>query len=119
VKRLLLKLLVFLFWCNYPAHAQKIASGKYVFTVTSAEWNGKKMGTCIVIVAKDSVKIISDGSVGGKKGEVWDAGILARHKKTGSWIVCHSHKDIYAEEVGGCSDGPHVLNFIKKIFDAC
>ena len=100
--------------------AQQIARGSYKFTVTSAEWNRKKIATCTVKVFGDSVKVLNDGSgLEGKKGDVLWAGILARHIKTRQWIICSSPQDIYAEDIGGCTGGPYVLDFVKKILEIC
>ncbi|WP_209144220.1 MULTISPECIES: hypothetical protein [Chitinophaga] len=48
-----------------------------------------------------------------------DSGIILRHKKTGKWIIAHDKKDADAPEAGGCSDGPSVIDFKRKIFRMC
>jgi hypothetical protein len=54
-----------------------------------------------------------------KKGEIFDEGILMRHRKTKQWIIGQSKKDIDAQEVGGCSEGPRVIDLKKKVIWNC
>lgn len=92
----------------------------YNYKIAFAEWQGRSLGaTCIVRIKGDSITIINDGSLSGKKGDIIDAGIIMQHKKSGKWIIAHSKNDIYVKEVGGCSDGPSVIDFINKIFVLC
>lgn len=103
-------------------HAQKPKDGTYTYTIAYAEWQGKSNGaTCTVVIKGDSIKIIHDGksNLTGKKGDIIDKGILMKHTKTGKWIVGHDAKDKEAKEIGGCSDGPSIIDFKKKRFWLC
>ena len=104
------------------AHAQKPANGVYTYKIAYAEWNGKSLGaTCTVVIKGDRIKVVHNGkgNVTGKKGDIFDEGIIMKHTKTGKWIIGHSLKDKNAKEIGGCSDGPSEIDFNKKLFWAC
>lgn len=96
--------------------SQKPGNGTYTYTVAFAEWSGKSFGTtCTVIIKGDSVWVLTDESksLGGAKGEIIDKGILIKHK-SGKWIIAKSENDKNAAEVGGCSDGPRVIDIKRK-----
>jgi hypothetical protein len=102
--------------------AQKPENGTYTYSIAFAEWDGKSLGaTCTVVIKGDSIKVIHNGKVNltGKKGDIIDEGIIMKHKKTGKWIIAHDKKDKDAEEIGGCSDGPSIIDFKRKRFWSC
>lgn len=102
--------------------AQQPKNGTYTYTMAFAEWKGRSMGaTCTVIIRNDRIKIIDNGksNLGGKKGDLIEEGILMQHRKTGKWIIGHSRKDTNAKEIGGCSDGPSIIDFKRKRFWTC
>jgi hypothetical protein len=120
-----MKSLLFLLLFAFSFHwvdAQKPKNGTYTYSIAWAEWNGNSLGaTCTVIIKGDSIKVIHNGkpNVTGKKGDIYDLGIIMRHVKTGKWIIGHSPKDKYAKQIGGCSDGPSVIDFKNKKFWSC
>ena len=77
--------------------------------------------TCTVIIKGDSVKVIHNGkgNLTGNKGDIVDARIIMKHTKTGKWIIGHNIKDKEAKEIGGCSDGPSIIDFKRKSFWSC
>jgi hypothetical protein len=102
--------------------AQKPGSGTYTYKIAWAEWGGKTLrATCTVIIKGDSIKVINNGrgNITGNKGDMLDEGIIMKHKKTGKWIIGKNEKDKSAKEIGGCSDGPSVIDFKKRIFWSC
>ena len=102
--------------------AQKPKDGIYTYTIAFAEWNGKSLGaTCTVIIKGDSIKVVHNGraNLTGKKSDILDQGIIMKHTKTGKWIIAHSIKDKDAKDIGGCSDGPSVIDFKRKKFWSC
>lgn len=104
------------------AQAQKPKDGTYAYTVAYAEWDGKSLGsTCTVIIKGDSIKVIHDGnkSMTGNKGDILDEGIIIKHVKTGKWIIAKSPKDKDAKDIGGCTDGPTVIDFKNKKWWTC
>jgi hypothetical protein len=44
--------------------------------------------------------------------------MLIKHK-TGKWIIGKSAKGKSAKEIGGCGDGPPIINFKKKFVRLC
>jgi len=101
-------------------YSQKPANGTYTYKIAFDEWGGKSMGcTCVVKIIGDSITIINNGSLSGYKGEIIDQGIIIQHIKTGKWIIAHAPKDKNAKDVGGCGDGPHVIDFKHKVFWLC
>lgn len=94
--------------------SQKPKSGTYTYTIAFAEWQGQSLGaTCTVIIKGDSITVINNGSITGKKGDIIDAGIIMKHK-TGAWVIGHSKDDKQAAEIGGCTGGPTVVEFRTK-----
>ena len=119
------KLILFLFIFSVTSlftYSQKPKSGTYIYAIAFEEWNGKTLGaTCTVRIKGDSIQIIHNGkkNLTGQKGEIMDEGIILKHKKTGKWIIAHSPKDIYAEEIGGCGSGPTIIDFKNKRWWSC
>ncbi len=102
--------------------AQKPKDGTYTYSIAFEEWQGKSLNaTCTVKIKGDSIKIINNGTgnLTGKKGDIIEEGILMKHKKIGKWIIGHNAKDKNAKEIGGCSDGPSVIDFKQKKFWSC
>ncbi len=96
--------------------AQKPKDGTYTYKVAFAEWYGKSLAaTCTVIIKGDSIKVVHNGNdnLKGKKGDILDAGLIMKHK-SGHWIIGHNPKDYDLNEIGGCSDGPIIIDFIHK-----
>jgi hypothetical protein len=116
---LLISLLVLIGTATF---AQKPKDGTYTYSIAWAEWGSKTLGaTCTVIIKGDSIKVVHNGkgNVTGKKGDIYDEGIIMKHKKTGKWIIGHSPEDVDAKEAGGCSEGPAVIDFRRKVFWSC
>jgi hypothetical protein len=121
LRKTLVLTLSFLFM-SQVTQAQKPNSGTYTYSIAWAEWGGKTLGaTCTVIIKGDSIKVIHNGNpnVTGKKGHIFAEGIIMKHKKTGKWIIGSSNEDRDAKEIGGCSDGPAVIDFKQRKFWSC
>lgn len=95
--------------------------GRYTYEVVYAEWDKRAKGQHVtVVIHGDSIRVIhAGGTLSGKKGEVIDSGIIMKHKPTGKWIIGRRPAAAHAKEVGGCSDGPAVIDFKKKQFHLC
>ena len=120
MKRLFI--LTFILFVAHILFAQKPKDGTYTYSIAWAEWGGKSLGaTCTVIIKGDSIKVIHNGksNVTGKKGDIYTEGKIMKHKRTGKWIIGRNEKDKDAKEIGGCSDGPSVIDFKTKRFWSC
>jgi hypothetical protein len=97
------------------------ASGTYQFDAAFAEWDGKSMGLKLtVIINGDSVKVIYEGqgSLTAEIGEVIDEGIIMKHK-SGEWIIGNQISDKDLNDVGGCTEGPAIIDFKNKKYWLC
>ncbi|MEP6844441.1 MAG: hypothetical protein ABI861_00485 [Panacibacter sp.] len=115
-------LLFFFAFIFFVSSAQKQKDGTYTYAIAFEEWQGKSLGaTCAVIIKGDSITVISNGSgnITGNKGDIMDEGIIMKHNKTSKWIIGHGVKDRDAKDIGGCSDGPSIIDFKKKKYFAC
>lgn len=109
-------------WNFTTAIAQKPKSGTYTYTIAFAErQSNTSSATCTVIIKGNSIKVLSNSSpnLTGKKREIMAQGTIMKHHKTGKWIIGHSQKDKNAKEIGGCTDGPAVIDFKHKRFWSC
>jgi hypothetical protein len=119
-----MKKIIFLFLliahCSIT-NAQKPKDGIYTYSISFEEWKKSPKVTCSVEIKGDSIKIIDSGAgnLSGKNGDIIDEGILMKHIKTGKWIIAHSVTDKDAKEIGGCSDGPTVIDFKHKRIFLC
>ena len=111
-----------LFICH-EIQAQKPKDGIYTYKVAFAEWGGKSLGSSVTLVIKgNSIKVIANDKSNfseTKKGDIIEQGIILKHKKTGKWIIGHTANDIFAKEIGGCSEGPTVIDFKNKKWWTC
>ena len=48
-----------------------------------------------------------------------EEGILLWHVASKQWIIGESESDADVEVVGGCSDGPTVVDLAQKVFWTC
>lgn len=101
--------------------AQKPKDGTYTYTMVYTEFVERSLDVpCIVVIKGDSIKIINSGkgSTTGKKGDIIEEGIIMKHK-SGKWIIGKSPEDKNADEIGGCTDGPSVIDFKRKKYLSC
>jgi hypothetical protein len=116
------KVLVLFILFTFPviAFAQLPKNGTYIYDVAFAEWQGRSLGATVIVEIKDSIIVVKcNKELSCEKGEIIDSGIIMWHKETEQWIIGHSPEDKYAKEVGGCTDGPYVIDFKKKKFWLC
>jgi hypothetical protein len=120
MKSIVIILLLFIISVN-NTYAQQPKNGTYTYQVAFSEWQGKSLGATVLVKIKgDSIYVIHNGgNLSGKKGEVIDCGIIMKHRRTGKWIIGHNPGDKDAQEVGGCSEGPSVVDFNHKKFWLC
>jgi hypothetical protein len=120
MRRALLMLLLLL---SHSAYAKEWKDGRYEYTMVFDEWGpGVLEGHCFVIIKGDSITVIEDSGQGidsAENGTIMDRGKIMKHKKTGKWIIADSPADVNEEDIGGCTDGPTIIEFDNRIFHAC
>lgn len=52
------------------------------------------------------------------KGVIED-GVLSWHARSRQWIIVSAPGDARAEDVGGCSGGPAVVDLVARIYWTC
>ena len=56
--------------------------------------------------------------MGAKPGDVIEEGTL-RQYQSGQWIISNDEKDVYLEEIGGCTGGPTIIHFKNQTIEMC
>jgi hypothetical protein len=77
--------------------------------------------TVIAIVKGNRIVVVYDKTdlENIKKNDMLAEGFLLKHKVTGDWIIAQKQEDVYAEEVGGCSDGPIIIDLENGFYYFC
>lgn len=96
-----------------------LPSGQYVFQHRFAEdpqfpsirVQVKISGSRIVVVNPRASATFAAGTLA--------EGRLMWHAASRQWIIGNDPTDKSAEEVGGCSDGPEVVDLVRKIYWTC
>jgi hypothetical protein len=98
---------------------QPLASGEYAFQHKYAEQpNMPSVALTAKIKGRHVVLINNEQSAVFPKGVIAE-GTIMWHARSKQWIIGHSKRDQYAEAVGGCSDGPEVIDFQNKVYWTC
>jgi hypothetical protein len=56
--------------------------------------------------------------IGALPGDVIEEGTLRKHQ-SGQWIISNDDKDVYLDEIGGCTGGPTIINFENQSIELC
>jgi hypothetical protein len=96
-----------------------IANGKYVFRHKFAEQPTIQSFTLIAEISGHRIRLINQSD-----SDVFPKGVIAKgllmwRAKSQQWIIGQQESDRAAEEVGGCSDGPEVVDLQQKIYWTC
>lgn len=98
-----------------------VDSGRYTFAIAFAEFQGQTLGaSCDVIIEDDRVTVLHNGQsrIQGSAGDVIVKGYIRRHR-SGEWIVSEKSGDENAAEIGGCTDGPYIIDLENRVFWMC
>ena len=107
-----------------PPQSEILPNGTYRFEIAFAEWDGKTMGDEVIVILNDgniTLKISENSNslwMGAKPGDVIEEGTLLKHQ-SGQWIISNDEKDIYLEEIGGCTGGPTIIHFENQTIEMC
>jgi hypothetical protein len=101
------------------APALPLMSGKYTFHHRFSEQPQVKSITLIANIKGRHIELINQtNSAVFPLGTIAE-GTLIWHKASKQWIIGDNTADAKAEWVGGCSDGPEVIDLINKTYWTC
>lgn len=121
---LLLSIFLTFSCCLEPPQTEVPENGTYLYQVAFAEWDGKTMGDEIIVVLKDghiTLKVSENSNIvwmGLDPSDIIEEGTLRKHQ-SGQWIISNDEKDVYLEEIGGCTGGPTIVNFENQSIELC
>jgi len=96
-----------------------LATGRYEFAHRYAEYPDVPSIKLIVEIIGDQIELTNADSDEVFPFGVVEKGTLMWHAASGQWIIGHDDGDRVADEVGGCSDGPSVVDLVKLIYWTC
>jgi hypothetical protein len=96
-----------------------IAEGHYIFLVRFAEHRNMMGGQVEVEIRGGHILVTSKPNASVFPAGVVDEGILLWHATSKQWIIGENKADADIAEVGGCSDGPYVVDLERKVFWTC
>ena len=99
--------------------ALPIKSGEYIFQHRDAEFPNSPGFPVRVTIRGDKITVINPKPYGPIPSGVIDQATLMWHSTTNQWILSHSDADREAPEVGGCGDGPNVIDIETRIIWTC
>ena len=96
-----------------------ISDGAYVLSHRFAEHPNMPSIVVDATVSNGRITLLNNSA-----SDVFPKGIIAEgqlfwHSKSGDWIIASSEEDKAAEHVGGCTDGPEVVDFKNLIYWTC
>ena len=112
-----------IFALSLPAVAAEpklpISSGRYEFQHKFAEQPEMHNEPVTVVIKGHHITIINEGPSGTFPHGIIGDGTLMWHSKSKQWILGYRKSDREVEDVGGCSDGPEVVDLKNRIFWTC
>jgi hypothetical protein len=98
---------------------QPLATGRYEFQHRFAEHPDMKSIKLVGEIIDDHIVLTNADSEEVFPFGVIDQGTLMWHAASQQWIIGTSDDDRTAEHVGGCSDGPSVIDLVKREYWTC
>jgi hypothetical protein len=93
--------------------------GTFEFQISYAEWGDRLKGaTCDVEIKGNDIVVKQNNSTNLTGGNIIAQGKLRKHIGTGKWIIASNEKDIYEDEIGGCT-GIIVIDLENKTIELC
>jgi hypothetical protein len=102
-----------------PPPKVPLATGRYEFQHRFAEHPDIQSIKLIAEVIDDNIVLTNADSDRVFNFGVIEQGTLMWHARTQQWIVGNSEEDRNAEHVGGCSDGPSVIDLVELVYWTC
>lgn len=99
--------------------AVPLRDGDYLFSHRYAEQPTLAAPPLSVRISGRRVTVINRSDQSVFPLGVVESGTLHWHARAKSWIITNTPADRNAEEVGGCSDGPSVIDLVQRIYWSC
>ncbi len=96
-----------------------ISDGTNVFLVKLAEHPNMTGGHVEVDIRGKNIRVTSKADSSIFPAGLVNQALLLWHARTKQWIIGQSENDAQVEDVGGCSDGPFVVDLEHKVFWTC
>lgn len=96
-----------------------IRSGQYTFQHKFAEQPDLPGTPLVAKIGGLHIVLSSKTQTDGFPKGIVAEGTLMWHAKSRQWIIGNRKSDRYAKAVGGCSDGPEVVDLQNKIYWTC
>lgn len=96
-----------------------IPPGRYTFAHRFAEHPGMPGASVTVTVEGFHLSVTNQGALASFPRGVIAEGTLMWHAASGQWIIGHADTDRFVEEVGGCTEGPEVVDLQRKEYWTC
>lgn len=96
-----------------------IAEGSYRFLVRFAEHENLTGGYLDAVVQGRRIRLTSKPDSSVFPAGLVEEGLLLWHPASKQWIIGQSEADAEAAEVGGCTDGPFVVDLEQRVFWTC
>ncbi|HMQ11493.1 MAG TPA: hypothetical protein PKC21_10370 [Oligoflexia bacterium] len=96
--------------------------GNFIFDLVFAEHAKKTMGCELDVHINENVLTArlkkSCNLSKTKAGDVFVSGQIMHHS-SGPWVIIEDKSDLDKKEIGGCTDGPLIVNFKNKSIETC
>lgn len=99
--------------------AGPLPAGDYAFTHRFAEQSEIPGSAVTIRIDGDHITVRNGGALPAFPRGVIAEGRLMWHVASGQWIIGKSPEDRSAPEVGGCSEGPEVVDLDARIYWTC
>ena len=96
-----------------------IGSGTYQFKHKFAEHPSMPSIDVTVTIEGRQIKVVNERETSVFPEGIIAEGVLYWHPGSRQWIIGDSQSDREAAEVGGCSDGPEVVDLIGRVYWTC
>lgn len=96
-----------------------LAPGQYVFQHRFAEHPEISSIRLDVTIKDAHITVVNPTASDPFPAGVLSAGMLIWHAPSKQWIIGQQASDRLARDVGGCSDGPEVVDLENKIYWTC
>ena len=112
-----------LFFFTQPLWAQDppipLPTGRYEFQLHYSEHPTIAGPKLIAEIIDDHIELTNADTDDVYPFGLIAAGTLVWHQKSQHWIISNSDDDRDAQFVGGCSDGPDVVDLVERIYWTC